>query len=219
MSERNRTDSTEALMRRTRSFLEDAIKLGGDVFQAALGNSAMLPQLLPKPRDPCACGCCNIPETECPPHRVCSMHLAAFPGQTVIARIRVINEAPVTRTFDLSASDFICGTHTAKFTTPPSLTIAAGASALAICTLVVPTGFVKGEYQSEILVAGSYEQFVEVYLEIGCDEILSGTCVVEQKERRYRIRAHHWYDHFQCVEPCGPVLERGDPVLGHVNDQ
>lgn len=206
----------DELQRRVRSLLGDVFRLGTEFFAAAASNTIALPKLLPTPRDSCNCGCCGIPETECPPRCCCRMHLAAMTGQTVAARIRVVNEAPVTRTFQLSATPFVSGKNTAGFSlSPSSLTILADGSALAIGTLVVPADFPKGRYQCEILVNGSYEQCVEVELEIGCDEILTGTCTVEQKEQRFRIRAHHWYDHFQCIEPCGHERidhERGDQI-------
>jgi hypothetical protein len=125
-------------------------------------------------------------------------------GQPVTAEIRVINEAAETRTFNVTSTPLHAGPAVASFAfAPASLTIAPGTSALTAGTLTVPTTFPKGRYECEILVTGAYEQCVEVALEVGCDDIPRGFCTVVEQERRFRIRAHHWYDHFQCVVPCG----------------
>jgi hypothetical protein len=214
MNDPTLTIDRDETVRRMRNIFADALHLGRDVLTANASGLSM-PGLTSganrKKSGGCECGCrggwncgcCSIPETECPPRCACRMRLAAMTGQTVSARIRVLNEAKIGRTFHLSAMPFVYGAHQAEFTmAPATLTIPPGGSALSVGTLVIPASFAKGRYQSEILVKGSYEQCVEVLLEIGCDEILTGTCTVEQLERRYRIRAHHWYDHFQCIEPC-----------------
>ncbi len=212
----------DELVRRARNILADAFSLGGDMLSSLASVGVSLPKLslAPSRESRCACGCCGIPETECPPRCVCRMRLAAMTGQTVSARIRVLNEAGTDRVFQLSATPFVSGAEQAEFDlAPSSLNIPAGGSALAIGTLVVPGGFAKGRYQCEILVHGAYEQCVEVELDIGCEEILSGTCTVEQKEKRYRIRAHHWYDHFQCIEPCDCEPEPRDRAQKRAGSQ
>jgi hypothetical protein len=154
----------------------------------------------------CTCGCgCKIPETACPPRCVCSMTLAAMTAQTVVAGIRVVNQAHETRTFELAATPFFNGVVKAEFTfSPVSLTLSPGTSGFATGSLKIPADFGKGTYEAEITVTGAYEQCVKVELEVGCDDHRSATCEVIECERYERIRAHHWYDHFQCMEECGP---------------
>ena len=162
----------------------------------------------------CTCGCgCKIPETACPPRCVCSMTLAAMTGQSVVAGIRVVNQAHEPRTFVLAATPFFNGLSQAEFTfSPPSLTLGPGKSGFATGSVTIPADFAKGTYEAEITVTGAYEQCVKVGLDVGCDDHRSATCEVVECERYERIRAHHWYDHFQCVEACGPQPVRPKDV-------
>jgi hypothetical protein len=209
--------STSATMDQLTNLLSgmivDSLKNTSALLQAAMGLLSPAPAAA---KSPCACGCsspgdctcgcgCKIPETACPPRCVCTMKLAAMTGQSVIAGIRVVNQAHETRTFALAATPFYSGVSQAEFTfAPASLTLAPGKSGFAAGTLTIPTAFAKGTYEAEITVTGAYEQCVKVGLEVGCDDHCSATCEVVECERYERIRAHHWYDHFQCVEDCGP---------------
>jgi hypothetical protein len=188
------------IVTRSRNLFREVLALGLDVAKAASAQATALPRVSLRP----TCNCCDIPETECPTGCVCSMSLSAMTGQRVTARIRVVNNACEERTFNLSATPFTSNKDQSSFVmTPDSLTIPAGQSAVAMGVFDVPGSFAKGAYQSEILVRGAYEQCVSIALNVGCDEVLTGTCTVTQEERLFRIRAHNWYDHFQCVEPCG----------------
>jgi hypothetical protein len=154
----------------------------------------------------CGCGCCDIPETSCAPRCVGPIEVGAMTGQIVSAAITVVNQASTPRTFTFSATPFQCGTSSATFAfAPASITVASGASGYTIASLTIPVNFVKGEYQAEIIVHGAYEQCVRVELEVGCEEMRSAAAEVVQLQAPFRIRAHRWYDHFQCVEPCEPV--------------
>lgn len=56
------------------------------------------------------------------------------------------------------------------------------------------------EYQCELVVRGFHEQRLAVRCMVHQDP--NGYVEVSQGELPTRIRAHHWYDHFQCTEPC-----------------
>jgi hypothetical protein len=72
----------------------------------------------------------------------------------------------------------------------------------------VPDEFVDGDYVAEVFITGSYEQCVELRLGVvPSQKCPPGKprcfCDVVQGDPPVRIRAHRWYDHFQCTEPCG----------------
>ena len=151
----------------------------------------------------CACGGCEIPETECATRCIGPIELGAMTGQTVTAVVRVVNRAAVARTFTFSATPFTSGTSSAQFAfAPPSLSLAPGASGFTVASLTIPVNFTRGEYQAQIVVAGAYEQCVAVELEVGCEDMRSATAEIVQLDAAFRVRAHRWYDHFQCSEPC-----------------
>lgn len=58
------------------------------------------------------------------------------------------------------------------------------------------------EFCAELLIRGVLGQRLEVICYVGRDA--TSHCEVEQGESPTRRRAHHWYDHFQCTEPCLP---------------
>jgi hypothetical protein len=149
---------------------------------------------------------CEIPEVECPPRCVCEATWEASPGETVHLTVRVTNASRASRTFHLQATPFrgpgpSPGTITL---TPPSLSLGSGRTDATAATFVVPN-VAEGDYESEILVRGAYEQCVRVTLKIRCAKtcgVEHCTCTVVQGDPPQRIRAHRWYDHFQCTEPC-----------------
>jgi hypothetical protein len=164
-----------------------------------IGPMPQLPSL--RPRD-----MCEIPETECPPRCVCDVKWDASPDETMSLVIRVKNDSKSDRTFQLNATPFTgAGGSPGTITmTPNSLTLPsrhAGISKATFKVLKVP----EGDYDAEIVIKGAYEQCVRVRLRVnftktcGEEECL---CDVLQGEPPERIRAHRWYDHFQCVEKC-----------------
>ncbi|MDQ3697827.1 MAG: hypothetical protein M3373_07355 [Gemmatimonadota bacterium] len=173
--------------------------------------SAMLGPAMPKmPAMPSMrrAGMCDIPESECPPRCVCEIGWEASPGETLRCTIRVTNTSKGERPFTLEATPFAGpgdspGTVTL---TPASLTVGGGQSAIVTATFTVPQTIAPGDYESEIFVRGAYEQCVRVTL--GVQRQAHCSCDVEQGDPPLRIRAHHWYDHFQCGEPCAPASRR-----------
>jgi hypothetical protein len=157
-------------------------------------------------------GMCAIPETECPPRCVCVVTWEAMPGETPGLTLRIRNASKVARTFSVSSTPFTgAGGSPGKIALEPaSLSLPAGHSGVVNGTFTVPK-VDTGDYESEILVQGAYEQCVRVILKIRSEKTCGDdrcTCEVVQGDPPVRIRAHHWYDHFQCTEPC--VERRGN---------
>ncbi len=178
------------------------------ILQQAAGLLPPMPDLRTlRPRD-----MCEIPETDCPPRCVCEVTWEAIPGETPGLTVRVTNASKAARTFHLHATPFT-GTGGSPGTitlAPASLSLPPGHAGVANATFTVPSG-PAGDYEAEILVQGAYEQCVRVRLKVRCEKTCGEercTCEVMQGDPPVRIRAHHWYDHFQCTEPCVEPLRR-----------
>ena len=157
---------------------------------------------------------CMIPETECPPRCVCDVTLDATPDEKVAVTIRVRNDSSSQRTFQLSATPFTGagGSPGTLSVSPETLQLPPRHAGIATASFTVPS-VPEGSYDAEILVHGAYEQCVRVRLRVGCRKRCGDEqclCEVVQGDPPYRIRAHQWYHHFQCVERCedprGPVV-------------
>jgi len=156
--------------------------------------------------------CCEIPETECPPRCVCHICWKACRGGTAQAKIHVTNTGSATRNFTFLATSFSGpGNPTATFQlSPASATLAPNASINVAVSFTVPAEFQPGgHYTAELRIYGVYEQCVCFALDIepppakdcGCE-----CCEVKAGDLPVRIRAHQWYEHFQCTEPCVQLL-------------
>jgi len=150
--------------------------------------------------------CCEIPETECPPKCACNIDWSTASGNDISANVTVTNTGSQTRNFTFTAAPF-SGPGNPKDSiglSPASAILAPGQSITVAAALTVGSDFQPGQkYTSEIHVLGSYPQCVCVTLNIDCPQ-QSHHCKVEQGDPPVRIRAHYWYDHFQCEEPCFP---------------
>jgi len=155
-----------------------------------------------RPKDPCA-----IPETECPPRCVCDVTWEASPGETPSLTLRLTNASTSTRTFQLQATPFTgpSGSPGTLTLSPTSLTLQGGQTGIANAKFTVPN-VPEDDYHAEVVIKGAYEQCVQVRLRVRCKKACGDehcTCDVVQGDPPVRIRAHHWYHHFQCTEPCG----------------
>ena len=194
-------------------FVEGLVDLGFKLLAMSIDNartiiqqaSSILPPLPDvqslRPRDMCA-----IPETECPPRCVCEVVWEASPGETVGLTVRITNASKSARTFNLHATPFVGsgGSPGTMTLAPPSLSLPAGSMGIVNATFTIPN-VPEGEYDSEIVIQGAYEQCVRVKLNVKCEKTCGkerGICEVVQGDPPVRIRAHHWYDHFQCTESC-----------------
>ena len=203
--------------------LNDLVGFGAKLLLLSLDNFRTVLQeapslLLPMPdlgslraKDPCA-----IPETDCPPRCVCEVTWEASPGETPGLTVRVTNSSKTTRTFKLHAIPFAGpgGSPGTMSLSPSSLTLQAGDTGIVNAKFTVPN-VPEGDYNAEIVVHGAYEQCVRVRLRVQCKKTCGDehcTCDVVQGDPPVRIRAHHWYDHFQCTEPC---VDSGRRQPGH----
>jgi len=159
-------------------------------------------------------GCCDIPETDCPPRCVCELHFEARPGDARTATVRVTNRSPQARNFSFFARPFQTASGPVPVTvTPANSQLAPNASVVLKVSFTAASAFQLGQiYGAELLIHGAYEQCVCLTCEVPCER--TEHCEVEQGDLPKRIRAHQWQDHFQCEEPCFPA-----PVItGTVGD-
>lgn len=166
------------------------------------------------PRSDCGC---TIPEADCPPRCVCEITWEATRGEKLRCTVRVTNTSAKARTFTIAATGFTgpAGSAAGPDVSPQQLQLAGGGSGLVDAGFAVPDELQDGEYVAEIVVRGAYEQCVCVLLHVTSKQKCppgnpSCRCEVRQGDPPVRVRAHHWYDHFQCSEPC-PSPERRDP--------
>jgi hypothetical protein len=154
---------------------------------------------------------CAIPETECPPRCVCQIEWEARRGEGLRATIRVTNVGQQARPFTFQAGSFQGSsgdTGVVPTLSPAAATLKPNESVVVGVGLEVGESFQPGQdYDSEVLIRGAYEQCVTLKLHV--QPARATHCEVRQGEIPTRIRAHHWYDHFQCEELCfEPVTQR-----------
>src|SRR5438105_1314561 len=156
-------------------------------------------------------GRCDIPEKDCPPRCVSKMNWKAARGERLNAVIKVTNRSQQARKFTFHAKPF---TGEGKElpgpkVTPATAVLQPGESISVTAELTVTEPFQAGAvYESEVVITGSYEQCVCLTLCVDPETVCQ--CSVEQGDPPVRVRAHQWYDHFQCVELCGPVRTPND---------
>lgn len=151
--------------------------------------------------------CCDIPETHCPSPYVCRIDWSGCPGDSFHHKIQVTNTSKVKREFNLISVNFPC-TEEKLSVTPNKKTLLPDESLQATASFKIPESFGGGTYRTKIKVAGAYEQYILVCLTVPAQE--DCCCVIEQGEIPKRIKAHHWFHHFQCEELCfEPVGKEG----------
>ena len=192
---------------RSRAFTKDAASL---LF-------AGLPKIhLGLPR--CGCASCHIPETECPPRCVCEIEWDACRGEKLQATITVKNTSSTTQLFQFSSTQFQGPGNPGGSVglTPIHAQLAPNQATTITVTFGVANNFQPGQtYNAEVTISGAYDQCVHVTLRV-CEE-KQPHCDVEQGDIPKRIRAHHWYDHFQCEEACFPPAHHPGRVVGTVD--
>ncbi len=162
-------------------------------------------------KTPCLRAVCDIPETDCPPRCVCDINWDACRGEHRQHAIRVTNTSKEPIEFILRAKPFsaLAGDANLIVLQPDKLILKPGESGVSMASITMPENVSPGGYDTEILVQGKYEQCVRVHLTINNADHCA--CEVAQGDIPVRIRAHHWYDHFQCVEPCFEAIHRDRP--------
>jgi hypothetical protein len=155
---------------------------------------------------------CEIPETDCPPRCVCEFFWHACRGEKGQFTVRVTNTGEQTRTFTFTANPFTGpgNPETTITVTPDEATLNPGESEVLTLNHTVTDEFIPNcRYIAEVLIVGAYEQCVRIILDV--EPIETGHCEVKQGEKPKRLRAHRWYHHFQCEEPCFPDRPRDKP--------
>jgi hypothetical protein len=170
-------------------------------------SSRLLTELLPS-RSLNLTDCCGIPEQDCPPRCVCEIVWEACPGESLQATIGVRNTSSRARDFTFSAGQWTgaAGALPQLKVSPQSAHLNAGERTVVTLSLQLNSQAKAGQqHETEVALRGAYEQCVRVRLQV-CDDS-AAHCEVEQGDPPVRIRAHQWYDHFQCEEPCAPSHE------------
>jgi hypothetical protein len=88
--------------------------------------------------------------------------------------------------------------------TPDSAMLSPGQSTAARMQLQHSEALNPGQhYKAALVIRGFYDQRVHVHCHVERDS--SGHVEIQQADAPTRIRAHHWYDHFQCTVDCVPA--------------
>lgn len=161
---------------------------------------------------------CGIPETECPPYCVCQIDWEGTRGGQLHATIRLTNTGKEGRHFAFEAGPFQGSsgdTGVVPSLSPSVLTLHPNESGVVNVSVEVGEQFQPGgDYGTEVKIRGLYEQCVRLRLRVRPEQ--KPHCEVQQGEIPRRIRAHHWYDHFQCEELCFEPIRRqpksGEPA-------
>jgi hypothetical protein len=205
----------ENLARVSRQMMSSAFNTSRPLLQAYRDVlMAGLPLLRPMRRD-----CCEVPETSCPPYCVCQMSWEATRGEHLQGTIRVTNTGKQARTFTFDADPFQgpSGDTGAKPTLAPATANLSPNQAVVVkIDLDVGEQFQPGsQYNTDVKIRGLYEQCVRLNLSV--QPTTAAHCEVSQGEIPTRLRAHQWYHHFQCEEPCfEPVGKPQEPPAGTV---
>jgi hypothetical protein len=147
--------------------------------------------------------CCDIPETPCPSPYVCHIHWTGCPGDKLHYQIQITNTAKIKRLFTLTPVPFSCTEDVIDLSVNKQVLLP-DQPLKTIASFTIPKTFGGGHYQTRIKVAGAYEQYILVYLTVHPNQ--DCCCDIEQGEIPTHIKAHHWYHHFQCEEPCFEAL-------------
>jgi hypothetical protein len=151
--------------------------------------------------------CCDIPETNCPSPYVCRILWEGCPGDTFKYQLQVTNTSDIEREFNLIPSPFLC-TEEAVTVTPDNKKLLPDQSLNATISFTIPDTFGGGLYRARIKVAGAYAQFITINLTVADHQ--DCCCSIEQGEIPTRLKAHQWFDHFQCEEQCFEPIEQED---------
>lgn len=156
--------------------------------------------------------CCDIPETSCPPYCVCELTFDGASGDHLAGTIALTNTRKTPQVFTLEAKPFrgpSGATDLVPTLSPASAALKPQESATIAVSFTVPESFGAGDvFRSDVTITGLYEQCVCVTLRTR----RRPHCDVKQGEIPTHIKAHRWYDHFQCEELCfEPVTSRPQP--------
>ena len=203
---------------KVQSALTDVLMLGPTLMAAYLEQAGQFVRLVAgsfpgSPSLGLLAGCCRIPETSCPPRCACEINWEGRQGEHLTANIRVTNTSGEERAFQFVPAPFQGpGNPVAALTVAPaSAVLAAGQSIYLIVQFVPDQTFAPGQnYHADLLLQGVYEERVCFAFKPLCNQ--QSECDVKMGEPPIRLRAHNWYSHFQCAEPCFPTPKRTPPT-------
>src|SRR5690606_1502992 len=124
-------------------------------------------------------------------------------GDTFHYQLQIANGSKKKREFTLKAKPFPCTQEAVQVTTDKK-TLEPGESFQAEVSFTIPDDFSGGLYHGEIALTGAYEQCIRIHL--GVRPRQACCCFIEQGEVPKRIKAPHWFHHFQCTEACFPEI-------------
>lgn len=162
-----------------------------------------------------SCGSCSIPETECPPRCTCELCWETCRGLTVSGRLEVRNTGKTPVKISLEAGTFRSDgsdSGVAAKLSPESLTLQPQQTQAVTVTVTPGESFEPNRvYTATVAVNGRYADCAKLRLRVHAAD--TPVCTLEHGEIPTRIRAHNWFDHFQCEELCyEPVSQRRDPA-------
>ncbi|WP_328184581.1 COG1470 family protein [Marinobacter sp. OP 3.4] len=143
--------------------------------------------------------CCDIPETSCPVP--CHIRWRGCVGNSFRYELQITNRTRVEREFTLTPEPFPVTGETVTVS-PDKKTLGPDESATVVVSFTNPEAMAGGCYQSRIKLVGAYEEHILVSLEVRARQCCQ--CHIEQGEMPKKVRAHHWYHHFQCTQDCFP---------------
>lgn len=145
--------------------------------------------------------CCGIPESSCPVP--CQIHWRGCVGDSFHHELQVTNRTRVEREFTLTPEPFPVAGETVTVS-PDKQTLAPDESVNVVVSFTNPAAMAGGCYQTRIRLAGAYEEDILVSLEVRARQHCHSH--IEQGEMPRKVRAHHWYHHFQCTHDCYPAV-------------
>src|SRR5688572_1926630 len=119
-----------------------------------------------------ACGCCEIPETCCPPRCVDEIKWKIARGALPEATVLVRNVGTTARQFKFSATDLAgVGVGAAKLSVAPASALLQPGESTVVRVKLEDSLALRAcqDYRAEVLVKGSWEQCVKVLLHVGPD--------------------------------------------------
>ena len=149
-------------------------------------------------------GPCEIPETSCPPRCDCTLEWETCEGKPVAGNIDVHNTGRTTAKFHLEGRAFRSSCSTTDVMpqlSPASFELAPGAHQ-AVKVSVTPDATFESErdYESTVTLTGRYVESIHLRVRVHAPD--TPCCAIEHGEIPRRIRAHNWFDHFQCEQLC-----------------
>lgn len=159
------------------------LKFGQGVGALAAGIAAARVRDKNGAKHACGCGCCEIPETDCPPRCVAEITWKFARGAVPEASVLVRNVGKAARNFAFSASELAgVGVGTARLSVAPAAAMLQPGESTVVRVKLEDSLSLRAcqQYRAEVLIKGSWEQCVKVVCAVQADPFDS--VVVEQSD-------------------------------------